>query len=67
MVLSMKAQFGGWRDVYNVAQYAKLPITQAQAKAMWAGDFSGMPIEAVEAFWLVLGYELVPKKIRPTS
>lgn len=64
VVLRMKSQFDGWKEVYRMAKYADLPLTQEQAKRMWKGDFKSMPLEAVEAFWLVLGYEVDIKKIR---
>lgn len=63
MVRRMKAQFADHRELHRMAKYAGLPLTLDQAKSMWGGHFTGVPFEAVEAFLLVLGYELEPKKI----
>ncbi len=55
----MKKKFIDADELHRLAVVAGFRITHSQARRMWKGDFRKMGIEAVEAFFAMVGYRVM--------
>lgn len=61
-VRKMKRTFKSALELRKFANLAGFGLTVKATRQMWRGDFTGIGMVEMEAFWAMVGYRLVLKE-----